>query len=92
MNTLQSVDILKTLDKLIGEMNLLRSQVAALDISSTQTSRSSVRQAEYFGMWAQRDDMSEESSRAWLEQWRSQQWSRSIICPLVQLPKHTISC
>ncbi|TGO01942.1 hypothetical protein PN36_33965 [Candidatus Thiomargarita nelsonii] len=78
MNTLQSVDILQTLDRLIGEMNSLRSQVAALDISSTQTSRSSVRQSEYFGMWAQRDDMSEESSREWLEKWRSQQWSRSI--------------
>lgn len=77
MNTLESVDILQTLDRLISEMNTLRSQVAALDISSSQADNS-VRLAEYFGMWAKRDDMSEDSSRAWLEQWRSQQWMSAI--------------
>ena len=77
MNTLQSVDIIQTLDRLISEMNTLRSQVAALDISSSEVNNS-VRQADYFGMWDQRDDMLEDSSRAWLEQWRSQQWNSSI--------------
>ncbi len=36
----------------------------------------SVRDAEYFGMWADREDMRGLSSREWLERLRSQQWSR----------------
>jgi hypothetical protein len=36
----------------------------------------SVREAEYFGMWADRQDMQGLSSREWLERLRSQQWSR----------------
>jgi hypothetical protein len=78
MEIVQSRHILQTLDRLIGEMNTLRSQVlASLEDSSSKT-RGSVRDAEYFGMWANREDMPEGSSRAWLEQWRSTQWSRSL--------------
>ena len=91
MEIVQSRHILQTLDRLIGEMNTLRSQVlASLDDSSSKT-RGSVRDAEYFGMWANRfeakvfslknfslEDMPEGSSRAWLEQLRSTQWSRSL--------------
>ncbi len=44
--------------------------------SSETTPHASVRQAEYFGMWADRDDMAGQSSRAWLEDLRSQQWMR----------------
>jgi hypothetical protein len=34
----------------------------------------SVREAEYFGMWADREDMHGLSSREWLDSLRAQQW------------------
>jgi hypothetical protein len=69
----QIQDILQEIDRLITEMTFLRSQVAALTSASASESRS-VRQAEYFGMWADREDMRGRSSRAWLEDLRSQHW------------------
>ena len=80
METIQSIHILQTLDRLISEMNTLRSQViASLEENSypKTTTPTPVRESEYFGMWANREDMPEDSSRAWLEQLRSTQWSRS---------------
>ncbi|MDM8559491.1 hypothetical protein [Candidatus Parabeggiatoa sp. HSG14] len=95
METIQSIHVLQTLDRLINEMKILRSQVvaslenpAAKTISSIQKATSlensssktisSIRETEYFGMWANREDMPEGSSRAWLEQLRSTQWNRSL--------------
>jgi hypothetical protein len=37
---------------------------------------SSVRDSEFFGIWADREDMVGKSSREWLEHLRSGQWSR----------------
>lgn len=68
--------IIQEIDRLIAEMSVLRSQVAALS-SPSASSGASVRQAEYFGMWADREDMQGQSSRVWLEQLRAQQWTRS---------------
>ena len=65
--------ILQEIDRLIAEMSTLRSQVAALSSATASGSRS-VRQAEYFGMWADREDMRGRSSRAWLEELRAQHW------------------
>lgn len=79
MNTLEESlkvqHILQEIDRLIGEMAHLRSQVSALK-SSTQASRS-VRERDYFGMWADREDMEGQSAREWLEHLRVQQWTRS---------------
>jgi hypothetical protein len=36
----------------------------------------SIRDAEFFGMWADRKDMADQSSRDWLENLRTGQWSR----------------
>ena len=77
MNTLKDFSqvehILQEIDRLITEMSSLRSQVAAL--SASATAKRSVRQAEYFGMWADRKDMAGQSSRAWLDnKLRTQQW------------------
>ena len=69
----QIQQILQEIDRLIAEMAFLRSQVAALSSASVSETRS-VRQAEYFGMWADREDMRGRSSRAWLEDLRSQHW------------------
>ena len=69
----QIQQILQEIDRLIAEMAFLRSQVAALSNASASEGRS-VRQAEYFGMWADREDMRGRSSRAWLENLRSQHW------------------
>ena len=77
MNTLKDFSqiehILQEIDRLISEMSQLRSQVAALG-SPLASAPGSVRQAEYFGMWAGREDMQGQSSRAWLEQMRAQEW------------------
>jgi len=71
----QVQDIVEEIDRLIAEMAILRSQVSVLGSVPAQTARS-VREAEYFGMWAEREDMRGLSSRKWLEGLRSQQWSR----------------
>jgi hypothetical protein len=76
MNTIEESlkvkHILQELDRLIGEMAHLRSQVSALKSSTAQASRS-VREREYFGMWADREVMQGQSSREWLERLRTQQ-------------------
>lgn len=72
--TPQLEHIMQQIDRLIAEMTSLRGQVAALN-SASVSAQSSVRQAEYFGMWADREDMAEQSSRTWLEKLRSQQWA-----------------
>ncbi len=79
MNTFETSSqiqqIMQQLDRLIDEMTILRRQVAALS-NVSMSAQPSVRQAEYFGMWADREDMRGRSSREWLEDLRSQQWMR----------------
>lgn len=79
MNTVETSSqiqqIMQQLDRLIAEMTVLRRQVAALS-SGSLSSEPSVRQADYFGMWADREDMQGRTSREWLEDLRSQQWIR----------------
>jgi len=72
---IQIQDIVEEIDRLITEMTMLRSRVSALGSSPVQLRRS-VRETEYFGMWAEREDMRGLSSREWLERLRSQQWMR----------------
>lgn len=67
--------IVQEIDRLITEMTALRSQVSALRGLQVQSGRS-VRDAEYFGMWTDRQDMQGLSSREWLERHRTQQWIR----------------
>jgi hypothetical protein len=71
---LQFQYIIQEIDRLIAEMATLRNHVAALSSLSPQTDYS-VRDAEYFGMWADREDMNGQSSREWLESVRAQQWT-----------------
>lgn len=74
-NTMQR--LISDLDHLIGEMLQIRRRVAALNNGhQTEQTFSSVRDAEWFGMWADREDMQELSSREWLTQQRAQQWAR----------------
>ena len=70
----QIQDVVREIDRLIAEMTALRSQVSALASRSVTVDRS-VREAEYFGMWAEREDMQGLSSREWLERLRSRQWT-----------------
>ena len=65
--------VVQQIDRLIAEMSLLREQIAALNQPAAQGERS-VRDAEYFGMWADRDDMAGRSSREWLGTLRAEQW------------------
>lgn len=75
MNPSQHRKVLQELDRLISEMSTLRIQLTRLDLP---TSPRSIRQAEYFGIWADREDLPKDSSsREWLTQWRQQQWQRS---------------
>lgn len=69
--------IISDIDRLIDEMSKVRRQVAALaNDNHTQRSFRSIRDAEWFGMWADREDMAGLSSREWLTQLRAQQWGR----------------
>ena len=70
----QIQEIVEEIDRLIAEMTALRGHVSAL-ASPQVTPDRSVREAEYFGMWAERDDMQGLSSREWLERLRSHQWT-----------------
>ena len=54
--------VVQDMDRLIAEMSALRSQLAHLSHASASHSRS-VRDADYFGMWADRQDMQGLSSR-----------------------------
>ncbi len=69
-------DIVREIDRLIGEMMLLRDQVVTLTRPSPEPYQP-VRQAELFGIWADREDMKGKSSREWLESQRAQQWRHS---------------
>jgi hypothetical protein len=81
MNSVAETDnvqrIISDLDNLVNEILQLRRRVAAL-ASDNQIEQSvrSVREAEWFGMWADREDMQSLSSREWLTQFRAQQWGR----------------
>ncbi len=68
-------DIVREIDRLIGEMMLLRDQVVSLTRPSPEPDEP-IRQAEFFGIWADREDMKGKSSREWLESQRAQQWRR----------------
>ena len=75
MNPSQHFQVLQELDRLISEMSMLRVKITQLERSSSPRS---IRQAEYFGIWADREDLPvSATSREWLEQWRKQQWQRS---------------
>lgn len=67
--------IVQEIDRLIAEMTVLRGRVSTLSSPSVRSDRS-VRETEYFGMWADREDMRGLSSREWLESLRAQQWMR----------------
>lgn len=73
--TSQLQQIRQQIDRLIVEVVALRQQVLALE-GAADTPQDSVRQADYFGMWADRPDIQGRSSREWLEDLRRQQWSR----------------
>jgi len=66
--------IIQEIDRLIAEMIALRRRVSTLGSQPVRPDRS-VREAEYFGMWADREDMQGLSSREWLESLRAQQWT-----------------
>jgi hypothetical protein len=66
--------ILQEIGRLVTEMSQMRSQVATPGRSSLQ--RQSIRESQYFGMWAGREDMQGKSSREWLQKLRSEQWLR----------------
>lgn len=66
--------VVQEIDRLIAEMIALRRRVSTLGSQPVRPDRS-VREAEYFGMWADREDIRGISSREWLENLRAQQWT-----------------
>ena len=69
--------LVSDIDHLIAEMLRVRRRITSLHIDvKAETERRSVRDAEWFGMWADREDMQDISSREWLDQLRIQQWAR----------------
>ena len=80
MNGLQQAvspqGLVSDLDRLIIELSNVRRRVAALvDAPHSAQTTHSVKGAEWFGLWADREDLRELSSREWLPQLRSRQWS-----------------
>ena len=75
LDTSRIESVVQEIDRLIVEMTVLRSQLTFLSHRSTNQIRS-VRDADYFGMWADREDMRGLSSREWLENLRARQWTR----------------
>jgi hypothetical protein len=71
----QVEQIVQEIDRLIAEMARLRGQVVALGEAPSSPGHS-VRESEYFGMWADRPDMRGRSSRDWLQDLRARQWTR----------------
>jgi hypothetical protein len=69
--------VIQEIDRLIAEMTELRAKVVTLSDTSQKQPEGSIRQTEYFGMWNNREDMTDKSSREWLENLRSEQWSRT---------------
>ncbi|MDZ7360611.1 MAG: hypothetical protein ONB46_07770 [candidate division KSB1 bacterium] len=75
INTVQR--LISDIDHLITEMLQVRRRVADLAGNGQPPAPlRSVREAEWFGMWADRDEMQGLSSREWLTQLRNQQWAR----------------
>lgn len=68
INALHIEHIVQQIDRFISEMTAFRSQLASLNASIRRVH--SVREADYFGMWADREDMRGLSSREWLENLR----------------------
>jgi len=69
--------LISDIDNLINEMLQVRRRVAELAGNGQPKKLSaSVRDAEWFGTWAEREDMEGLSSREWLDQLRTQQWVR----------------
>jgi hypothetical protein len=67
MNTIETTSqiqqIMQRLDQLIAEMVVLRQQIVVLS-SASPLPQISVKQTDYFGIWADRDDMQDRTSRA----------------------------
>ncbi len=68
-------DIVCVNDTATTEMTTLRSRVSELEHAPVARDRS-VRETEFFGMWADRDDMRGKTSRQWVEEQRQSQWTR----------------
>ncbi len=68
-------DIVRDIDRLINEMTALRSRISELEHAPLAQVRS-VREEDFFGMWADRVDMSGKTSREWVNQERRSQWTR----------------
>lgn len=76
LDTAHIEQVVEEIDRLIAEMAALRNQLVHLSQAPTSPPHS-VRDADYFGMWADREDMRGLSSREWLENLRARQWTRS---------------
>lgn len=71
--TSQIQTITQEIDRLIAEMMALRQQVLSLE-EPVAPPVDSIRKRSYFGIWAERDDFQNSTSREWLERQRNQQW------------------
>jgi len=70
----QTAHIVENMDRLIADMLILRQQL--LQTNKQATPSQAIRETEFFGMWADRDDIQGQSSRQWLTTIRAKQWRR----------------
>jgi hypothetical protein len=73
--TIDNVEqVVKDIDKLINEMLHIRRKVASLKPEKKIKNRS-VMDSEWFGMWADREDLKDLTTREWLQNLRKKQWA-----------------
>lgn len=58
--------------------NNFSAQIADMPtVDSEKIGLTSIQEASFFGMWADRSDLQQRSSRDWLEELRQKQWNRT---------------
>jgi hypothetical protein len=67
-------DVLAQIDQMMEQLARLRAQIAGMLVRQPESTQS-IREADYFGMWADREDMQGLDSSEWLRRLREKQWA-----------------
>jgi len=86
IETSQAEIILEELNYIIAKVNRLQDQVQLIHDSNQRESDPDyyrpIEEEEFFGMWADREDMKGKTSREWLEEQRRKHWKSQPRRPI----------
>jgi len=78
MEASQTDELLQAIEHILAEVVRLRDQVVLIRSSNQQDSDPDldrpIEEEEFFGMWADREDMKGKTSREWLQEQRRKHW------------------